>query len=131
MAEVQGKQSGQKYEVKKKEKKKKTKNTTSVKLPSARKSIKRQRHMAQGKAEFEGLWGIITVVVVGALILFILFGGINQRKAWETMKEWGETIGQKVSEWINPDQVIFTDDGVYVDPDGDGNPGISEGSGGE
>lgn len=102
-------------------KNKKTKN--EVKLPSARKSIKRQRHMAQGKAEWNGMMELLTGVIVVGLILFILFGGINQRKFFETMKNWSDTMGQKVQQIMNPDQVIVDDDGVYYDVDGDGNPG--------
>ena len=62
------------------EKEVKKKNTTSVKLPSARRSIQRQRHMAQGKKGYEDLWKFLTGVGVVLLIAFILLGGINQRK---------------------------------------------------
>lgn len=114
-------QNNQNVKIPKKEKKK---SSTSVRLPSARKSIKRQRHMAQGKAEWNGMWELITVGIVILLILFILFGGINQRKFVKTASEWSQTIGQKVQQILNPDDVMVTDDGVYVDPNGDGNPGI-------
>ena len=106
-----------------KERKKEKKQKTEVKLPNARKSIKRQRAMAQGKADFNGWVGLATGLVVGLLVLFILFGGINQRAFWDTMKEWGQTIGQKVSQFIEPENVLITDNGVYYDTDGDGQPG--------
>lgn len=102
---------------------KKKKNSTSVKLPNARKSIIRQRRMAQGKAEYNGIFDLIGAVVVVGLILFILFGGINQRRFVETMDKWAQTIGYKFQQIVHPDQVIVNDDGVYYDVDGDGNPG--------
>ena len=106
-----------------KEPKKKKKNSTSVKLPNARKSIIRQRRMAQGKAEYNGIFDLAAAAVIVALILFILFGGINQRKFVETMGRWSKTIGQKFQQIVHPDNVIINDDGVYYDVDGDGNPG--------
>ena len=120
MADTQGKQ--QTKNVRPKEPRKK-KNSTSVKLPNARKSIVRQRRMAQGKAEYNGLFELIGAALIVILILFILFGGINQRKFVETMGQWSQTIGEKFQQIFHPDQVIIDDDGVYYDVDGDGNPG--------
>lgn len=125
MALAEGKSNGNKVKVEKKKEKKQKKQKTEVKLPNARRSIRRQRQMAQGKADYNDMWTLIGALLVVGLVLFILFGGINQRAFWETMKDMGDKIGQTVSEWINPDQVIFTDDGIYVDPDGDGQPGTA------
>jgi len=123
MALAEGKSSGNKVRVEKKKEKKAKKKPTEVKLPNAKKSIRRQRAMAQGKADFNGWFELIMGVAIFLLVLFILFGGINQRAFWETMKDWGQTIGQKVSSVFEPDNVIVNDDGIYYDVDGDGNPG--------
>lgn len=120
MADTQGKPAAS---AKPKEPKKKKKNSTSVKLPNARRSIIRQRRMAQGKAEYNGFFDLAAGIIVIALILFILFGGINQRKFVETMGRWSKTIGEKFQQIVHPDQVIINDDGVYYDVDGDGNAG--------
>ena len=101
----------------------KKKNSTSVKLPNARKSIKRQRHMAQGRAEWNSIWELVGGIAVVLLVIFILLGGINQKAFIETASEWAQTIGQKFQEVIHPDQVLVEDDGVYYDLDGDGNRG--------
>ena len=101
--------------VKKKEVKKK--NTTSVKLPSARRSIQRQRHMAQGKKGYEDLWKFLTGIGVVLLIAFILLGGINQRKFINTMGKWSQTIGEKLSGFIHPEKLEVTEDGIYYNPD--------------
>ena len=114
--------SKQNVSIPKKEKSKKEK--TSVKLPSVRKSIARQKHLSQGKADWNGWVELATVGLVVLLILFILFGGINQRKFFETATKWSKTIGTKISQVFNPDKnIIVNDDGVYVDPDEDGEPG--------
>lgn len=123
MALAEGKSNGNKVKVEKKKEKKPKKQKTEVKLPNAKRSIARQRHMAQGKADFNGWFGLITGFVVFLLVLFILFGGINQRAFIETMGRWGQTIGEKVSQFIEPENVIVTENGIYVDLDGDGNPG--------
>lgn len=120
MADTQGKPAAS---AKPKEPKKKKKNSTSVKLPNARRSIIRQRRMAQGKAEYNGIFDLVAAAVVVGLILFILFGGINQRKFVETMGRWSQTIGEKFQQIVHPDQVIINDDGVYYDVDGDGDAG--------
>ena len=102
----------------------KEKGKTKVSLPNARKSIKRQRNMAQGKANFEGWWSLFAGIFAVLLIAFILMGGINQRKFAQTMDKWSTNIGNKVSEWIKPDsKVIVNDDGIYVDPNEDGQAG--------
>ena len=107
----------------KKEKKKKKKEAVSVKLPNARKSIKRQRQMAQGKADYNDMWHLIGVFAIFILIAFILLGGINQKATLITFKNISQTIGEKVSSWIHPENVIITENGVYVDTDGDGEAG--------
>ena len=123
MADTQWRPSGNNSNAKQSEPKKKKKNSTSVKLPNARKSIIRQRRMAKGKAEYNGMFDLIGAIVVVALILFILFGGINQRKFVETMGKWSKVIGYKFQQIVHPDQVIINDDGIYYDVDGDGDAG--------
>lgn len=95
---------------------KKKKEQVSVKLPNARKSISRQKQMAQGKADLQGWWTFIGIAVAAGLILFILLGGINQRKFFETMKNIGVNIGEKVASWIHPDDIQVEDDGIYLRP---------------
>ena len=97
-----------------KKKKKKSDNVT-VNLPKARASLKRQREMGQLKGNYEDAWKAAGYVAIFLLILFVLLGGINQKKAWEWFKKLGYNIGHTVSSWINVD-VEATDDGIYIDP---------------
>ena len=113
-------------EKKQKNKTKKTKNTTSVKLPNARRSIKRQRAMAQGKASFNGWLALGGVILAAAVAAFILFGGINQRKFVETTSGLITGIGEKIASWVHPDDLLINEDGIYIDPDHDGTPGFLE-----
>ena len=123
MALAEGKSSGNKVKVEKKKEKKPKKQKTEVKLPNAKKSIRRQRAMAQGKADFNGWVELITGIAIFLLILFILFGGINQRAFFETMGKFGQTIGEKISQFVDPDNVVVNENGIYYDLDGDGEAG--------
>lgn len=96
--------------------KKKKQKAVSVKLPNARKSIRRQRQMAQGKANYEGIMALIGAILLVGLIAFVLMGGINQRKAFETIGGWSQSIGEKFSSWFNPDDIEVNDDGIYYRP---------------
>lgn len=95
---------------------KKKKQSTTVKLPNARKSIRRQRQMAQGKANYEGWMGLLGTILLVGIIAFILMGGVNQRKLFETCGKWSQEIGQKFTSWFNPDDIVVNDDGIYYKP---------------
>lgn len=96
--------------------KKKKQKAVSVKLPNARKSIRRQRQMAQGKANYEGIMALIGGLLLIGIIAFVLMGGINQRKTFETIGEWSKNIGEKVNGWFNPNDIVVNDDGIYYKP---------------
>lgn len=114
MAEVQSVQKGNKYEVKKK--KEKTKREKAPKL-STRKRLLQSREVAQGKKNYEAFYSFILAVLGFFVILFILFGGINQRKFIMATKNLGETISGIVGRLINPSAFDITDDGVYINPE--------------
>ena len=46
--------------------------------------------------------------------MFVLFGGINQRKFVYAVKGIGETISGVVGRIINPTAFELTEDGVYI-----------------
>lgn len=126
MDKLQGRAKGDKVEVKKvKSQQRPKKQQTQVKLPNARKSIRRQREMAQGKANYNDAWALVGLVVGVLLILFVLLGGVNQKAVFETISDWAHSIGNTVQEWVSPhvNNVIETENGIYIDLDGDGNPG--------
>lgn len=97
--------------------KKKKKESVNINLPKARASLKRQKEMKQMKTTNEDIITAVCVILGVLLIVFILLGGINQRKAWEWFKSFGQNVGQAVSQWFDG-EVIANDDGVYYDPNG-------------
>ena len=109
-------QKGNSYEVKKKEKQKK-KEKVQLKLPNTRHLIKRQRAVAQGKANYNDLYAFVGVVFLIGLILFVLLGGINQRKFIETVYRISQRWGETISQWFNPDSIVVNNDGIYLDPE--------------
>lgn len=63
-----------------------------------------------------GLADIIVSIVVFLAILFVLMGGINQRKFIESTFKLGEDIGKTVSGWFGADNIEINEDGVYIKP---------------
>lgn len=115
MADTKPVQSGNKYEIKKKEKQKK-KEKTKVSLPNAGNLIRKQRAMAQGKTNYTDFYNFIGVMLLCLLILFVLLGGVSQRGFWEASKRMAEVIGQRVSSLFDKTDVELTDDGIYLVP---------------
>ena len=113
----ENKQSTNKYEQRKaeKQKKKDKKKPQSVSLPNARRSIRRQREMAQGRANYEDTFKLVGVIASVLLVLFLLLGGINQRKFLTTIIDIGMGWGEKVGNLIGENQVEITEDGVYLE----------------
>lgn len=63
--------------------------------------------------------GIIILLVVFAL-LWVLLGGINQRKFVEAVFTGARSIGEKITKQVTPDKVDVNKDGVYIRPNGGG-----------
>lgn len=97
-------------------KKKKKAEKVSINLPKARASMKRRFEMAQFKTNNEDMWKFISGAIIVLIVLFIIMGGINQRAAWNWCKNFGETVGKKISSFFNPDDIVVNDDGVYWKP---------------
>jgi hypothetical protein len=106
---------------------KKKKEKTEIKLPKAWQSVKHRNEMAQGRETYNSLWTAIGVVFVIGAIAFVLLGGINQRKAIEWVFEFSRKIGDTISSWFNPDDVVVNDDGIYIQP-GSGGGSATEGT---
>ena len=102
---------------------KEKKQKLSVNLPSARKQAKRDRQSGRINSDRAAIGTFIYSVVVFLLIAFILLGGTSQTGFLKTTGGWGLTIGEKLEKWVNEDTIVTNDDGIYVDIDGDGNPG--------
>lgn len=94
------------------------KDKNSVSLPKAWKTIKRSNDMKASRENFKDLGGLIAGLIVAALVAFILLGGINQRAFVETMFKWSEVVGHKVSSWFESGGIEVTEDGVYLNPNG-------------
>lgn len=103
-----------KREERKAKREKKKAPTAKISLPKARAQLKRQKEMNRMRSDREGANNLLTGLIVVLLILFILLGGINQRKTWEAAKRLGANVGQTVASWFNPDSVDVNDDGVYI-----------------
>lgn len=97
----------------------KKKEKSSISLPKAWQSVKHTNEMKQTRADLNSLWGLIFGIIIALIIAFILLGGISQRGLVETVFKWSETVGNKVSEWLDKD-VEVTDDGIYVNPNKSG-----------
>lgn len=105
---------------KKKEQKKKD---PKVRLPNAWSSKKSKDGTgrgggAGGKLNTEGLFGFIGAIILVLIILFVLLGGVNQKKVVTWIFDFAHNVGYKVSSWFDPDKIDITDDGVYYRPDG-------------
>ena len=98
------------------QKKKKSGRPKAPKLSAAAR-IKNSREIAQGKRNYEAAYQFIVSILIFFVILFVLFGGINQRKFVEAVGRMGNTISEFVGKLINPEALNVTDDGVYIDPD--------------
>ena len=97
---------------------KKKKEKTSIELPKAWKSMKHRNETAQAKANYEGLWQLIGVIIAIAILAFILLGGISQVGFLKFIFNWSHNVGNKVSNWLGGGNVIVNEDGVYIDPSG-------------
>ena len=100
---------------KKKEKKKK-KERVDINLPKARASMKRSREMKQMRANYEDLWKLIGALLLIGVIAFILLGGINQRAAWEALKELGKNIGETFIKLFGGGSLNANENGIYWVP---------------
>ena len=58
----------------------------------------------------------IGIILLIALILFILLGGVNQKAVFEFFIDWGKRVGEAVSNWLNSSDVVTNENGVYVQP---------------
>lgn len=94
------------------------KEKTQIKLPKAWETVKHRNETAQGKANYEDLWKALGVVAIIGVILFVLLGGVNQRKVWEFAIDWSNNVGITISNWLSGGDVEVTEDGVYWDPTG-------------
>lgn len=98
----------------------KEKEKSSVSLPKAWKSVKHSNDMKSARENFKDIGGIIAGIILALLIAFILLGGINQRGFVEAIFQWSDTVGHKISQWIEDSGIEVTDDGIYVNPNGIG-----------
>ena len=98
--------------------KKKKKEKTEIKLPKAWATLKHRNETAQARANYEDIWKLVGGVLVAAIVLFVLLGGINQRKAWETLKKWGNNVASAIAGLFGSADVEVNDDGIYLNFDG-------------
>lgn len=97
---------------------KEKKEKTEIKLPKAWASMKRRNETAQARENYKGIWTLITGVITLAIILFIILGGVNQRKLWETLQNWAINVGNTVAGWFGKGDIEVNDDGIYWRPNG-------------
>lgn len=107
-------------EKKREERKQKRKNkktpVAKINLPKARAQLKRQKEMNRIRSDRDGASSLITGLIVALIIIFVLLGGINQRKTWEAAQRLGSNIGHTISSWFSADDIEVNDDGVYIKP---------------
>lgn len=106
-----------------KAKKETKKKDPKVRLPNAWSSKKNKDGTGRGgsgggKLNTDGLFSFIAGTILVLLIIFVLLGGVNQKKAITWIFTFAQNIGHTVSDWFNPDNIDITDDGVYYRPDG-------------
>lgn len=108
---------------------KEKKEKTEIKLPKAWATMKRRNETSQARKTYDEFWKVMGTVVIIALILFVLLGGINQRKAWETLKKWGNNVASAIAGIFNLGDIEVNDDGVYLRLDGTSSTDTTEVSG--
>ncbi len=96
--------------------KKKKKEKVHIALPSAWKTIRHRNETGQARANYEDMWKAIGIILLIALILFILLGGVNQKAVLDFFIDWGKRVGEAVSNWLNSSDVVTNENGVYVQP---------------
>lgn len=99
-------------EDKKKEKKKK--EVTDINLPNARRSLRRKKEMGQMKANYEDMWKFVGGIVIVLLVLFVLFGGINQLAFFKAMTDFATNVGNFFSSIFDKFKIVPTDTGIYL-----------------
>ena len=97
---------------------KKKEEKVGIKLPKAWVSMKHRNETSQARTNYEDIFKLVGVLLAVGVILFILLGGINQRKAWEAMKKWANNVGRTVAGWFSKGDIEVNDDGVYWRPNG-------------
>lgn len=100
-------------------KEKKKKEKTSVTLPKAWQSVKHRNEMAQTRNNFEDTWKAIGTIIAILLILFVILGGVSQRKIFNFVFDWSKNVGEAVSNWFEGGSIITNEDGIYWDPTGE------------
>lgn len=64
----------------------------------------------------ELIFAIVGTVLLIGLALFILLGGVNQVKLFQTISNLGISIAQFMSNLINKVRFEITDTGIYLRP---------------
>ena len=90
-----------------------------VKIPKVKVKLKNEQKNSGSIGEETGqaVFKVILTIIGVGLVLFILLGGINQRKFLESIFQIGSNIGEKTENITSPDIIDITDDGIYLNPD--------------
>jgi len=97
----------------------KKKEKTSVTLPKAWQNVKHRNEMAQTRNNFEDTWKAIGTIIAILVILFVLLGGVSQRKIIHFVFSWSKNVGESISNWFEGGSIITNEDGIYWDPTGE------------
>ena len=90
-----------------------------VKIPKVKVKLKNgQKNSGSiGEETGQAVFKAVMVIIGVGLVLFVLLGGINQRKFLESIFRIGSNIGEKTEKVTSPDIIDITDDGIYLNPD--------------
>ena len=89
-----------------------------VKIPKVKVKLKNKQNSGSiGEETGQAVFKVVLVIIGVGLVLFILLGGINQRKFLESIFRIGSNIGEKTENITSPDIIDITDDGIYLNPD--------------
>ena len=94
--------------------KKKKKDKVSLSLPNAWQTMKKRNETAQAKANFEGFWKAIGILVIIVLVIFVAFGGISQTGFLKFIFNWSHNVQDKAQDLVSHVGVESNEDGIYL-----------------
>lgn len=88
---------------------------TRIKLPSIRKAARRDRDVARAQANHKEMWEFFGLVFTILLLLFVLWGGVNQVAFFKTIGDMTNRVGEAIYSMFVKDATLdVTETGIHL-----------------